>query len=113
MHRIFSDFIYDIQRKRRKEEESVSKLWDYLDSLQDEDREIIFKLLENGNEPIIRDFVYRMPYGNNGFLASEKHLKAKTFRDEDSNVKIKYVLDESFYTRLKFVKKKYGKLSHF
>ena len=100
----------DNEYKHKEELKSVQEWWDYLDSISDDERDIIFSLIENKNRPIIRQGF--MMYGGGSWTSRRAILKSRQVSDGD-NIQFEYVLETSIYQQLCYIKEKYGKLSNF
>lgn len=95
--------------KRTVVKERIGVLWDYVDSLDQEDRKILKQFLKSKNKPyIVRGTIFYAP----GKLLSSKDVHKQEGYDEKGSY-TKYVLDDSLYNALVASSELYGKISRF
>ena len=88
---------------------NAKKLWDYVDSLSQEERELLHYFLKNNNQPyIVRGYI-SFSYGS---LFDSRNVLSQNGHDEKGNY-TKYILEDSFYNSLVASTKLYGKISRF
>lgn len=95
--------------KRSFVKERIGVLWDYVDSLDQEDRKILKQFLKSKNKPyVVRGKIFYAP----GKLLSSKDVHKQEGYDEKGSF-TKYVLDDSLYNALVASSELYGKISRF
>lgn len=108
---------YSLDEEKRNKEyqiwknrENLGKWWDYVDSLDKEDRDYLKRFLENKNQPIIvRGIIF---YNHDVKLFGSRYVKKQQCYDEQGPY-TKYILDEAFYNMLVYSAENYGKISRF
>ena len=98
---------------KEKEREELHNLWDIVDNLSVEEREIVDLFLRNGNKPIVLSQINQMYCGSVGNLRFNNLIKQRTIRDSKGFPSQQYVLDADFYNNLLYSKIHYGKISNF
>ncbi len=105
-----------IEESKKYEDEEIEKaihqLWDFLDNLPVQERNLIEDFLNSGNKPM---FLERGIYNNycNSIFDNTKVLKQRIIDDDNGYPRRQYVLEESFYNNLLYSQKKYGRISNF
>lgn len=95
--------------RKKEAEENLQVLWEYVDGLDQEDRNLLKQFLANKNKPlVIRGNVY---YAYGKLLNSHSVHSQKGYDDQGSYTK--YVLEESLYNALVVSSELYGKISRF
>lgn len=97
------------QYDRERAEEYAYKIWDYVDSLQPDDRKYLYDFLKNGNQPLM---IRGQIFNSYGRLLNSEHIRVQKGYDAQGSY-CKYVLDEPFYRALKATKEYFGKISRF
>ena len=97
----------------KEEKQGLQTLWDFIDKLPVEERQLINTFLENGNKPVVVDNCYRMVCLDFSLFDEPQLLKMRTIKDENGYPIKQYVLDETFYNNLLYSKQKYGRISNF
>lgn len=87
----------------------VESLWDFVDSLCDEDRNYLKTFLRSGNKPIVIRGNMFYSYGR---LFNSKYVKKQEGKDEQGHY-VKYILASNLYHDLKLSSEQFGKISHF
>ena len=99
--------------EKEKEREAVHNLWDIVDNLSVEEREIIDLFMRNGNKPIVLSQINQMYCGSVGNLRFNNLIKQRTIKDSKGFPSQQYILDADFYNNLLYSKHHYGKISNF
>lgn len=94
---------------KKKKQEEVRKLWEYVDGLRSDDIEVLKEFIANKNNPVITRNIF---YCNYETLLCSDYIRKKEYYD-DNGCYIKYVLEENFYELLLYSAKKYKKIGRF
>lgn len=95
--------------KQKRMQISQESLWDFVDSLCDEDIKYLKNFLKNKNVPIV---VRGNQFYTYGRLFTSAYVKKQEGYDTNGHY-VKYILTSDFYELLKFSAEKYGKIGHF
>ncbi len=95
--------------QEQEKEECIRNLWDYIDTLNIEDREYVKRFLKNKNQPITIKGIVHYSYGR---LLASKHVRKQEAWDGNC-LYTKYILEEEFYNALVYSAQRYGKISRF
>lgn len=96
---------------KKREREGLQEMWDFIDSLSQEDREFIKTFLKNNNAPIVEYKNYAQFY--HGIRNNTDLVKCRDITDTDGYMKTQYVLSDSFYNNLKYSMENYGRIGNF
>lgn len=96
--------------QRRIDKENLEKWWDYIDSLDEEDRGYLKRFLKNKNQPIVVRGIFFYNYDLK--LFNSEYIKSQKCYDEKGPY-TKYILDEAFYNILVYSVENYGKIGRF
>lgn len=124
---------YYSQSALKSEKKDMEELWTAVDKLSPDDRQLLKKFLDSGNDPITKPSGSR--YFGNSLLASNWVVSTEEYGDEEPPVVLsehlkgkgipvgvigvgrslvtKYKLHNDIFTALRNSKEKYGKISHF
>ncbi len=112
-HRVLPDKIYVVKTSRqynaKEEQESMERLWSFIDKLNEEDRKILYDLLATGNKIIERSGGW---YATGSILSNENIVHCRMIYRDGVPIN-QYLIDEGFYKSLQYSYKKYGKICHF
>lgn len=95
--------------KQKRSERNLEWLWDFVDSLCDEDIKYLKNFLKNKNVPIV---VRGNQFYTYGRLFTSTYIISKEGFDNEGRY-VKYILTSDFYEFLKFSAEEYGKIGHF
>lgn len=95
--------------KRKTMQINLERLWDFVDSLCDEDIKYLKNFLKNKNVPIV---VRGNQFYTYGRLFTSTYIISKEGFDNEGRY-VKYILTSDFYEFLKFSAEEYGKIGHF
>lgn len=95
--------------KQRKMKNNLECIWNFVDSLCDEDIKYLKNFLKNKNVPIV---VRGNQFYTYGRLFTSTYIISKEGFDNEGRY-VKYILTSDFYEFLKFSAEEYGKIGHF
>lgn len=109
-HNHIKSIIKDNREDRiRQNKKNFEVLWDYVEELNQEDRDYLKQFLKNNNHPItIRGNIY-FTYGR---LFNSRNVHCQKGYD-DQGPYTKFILEESLYNALVLSAELYGKISRF
>ena len=94
---------------KKQSEQNLRRLWDQVDALSVDDREIINQFLDSGNSPIERGAGFYCSYET---LLGSHWVKSRDVKKQTGYCK-QYILDDQVYQALKYSKEKYGRIGNF
>lgn len=97
---------------KKRDQEELQKLWDYMDTISSGERVFVKKFIENGNKPISLPR-YMRPSDYNSIVYNRELVKCREITGSDKVKYDQYVLDDSFYKTLSFSLEKYNKICNF
>ena len=98
------------EHSKKEAQQALNELWQFVDGLDQEDRNYLKKFVESNNKPIEIRGNRHYSYGK---LFSLENLIDKQSGNDETGSYTKYKLKEEFYQILKYSYQKYDKISNF
>lgn len=98
------------EHSKKEAQQALNELWQFVDGLDQEDRNYLNKFVENNNKPIKIRGCRHYSYGK--LFTSENLINKQNGYDETGSYTM-YKLKDNFYQFLKYSYETYGKISNF